>query len=154
MSKINPSLLIATTSLAVILGLRWSEHAILLALILSSIPFAVVIACYYSHRQSSHFRTALFLGIGLILGSCLGLRVVIQGRGTYAGLPLHRVSSLQGFMREDSRGTETGQICTGSISSQLDPITGPYRRPGVKLYCSTDRIVGFIPVRWFGCGQK
>ncbi len=110
MRKINPSLIIATTSLAVILALRWSEHAILLALVSSSIPFAVAIACSYSHRQSSHFRMALLLGIGLILGSCLGLRVVNQARSTYAGLPLHRVSSLQGIMREDSRGTATGQI--------------------------------------------
>ena len=110
MRKLTPSLIIATTSLAVILGLRWSEHAILLALISSSIPFAAAITCSYSHRQSSHFRTALLLGIGLTLGSCLGLRVLIKAKSTYAGLPLHRVSSLQGFMREDSRGTATGQI--------------------------------------------
>ena len=110
MREITPSLLIAITSLAVILGLRWSEHAILLALISSSIPFAVAIACSYSHRRSSLFRKALLLGLGLILGSCLGLRVVIQASSTYAGLPLHRVSSLQGFMREDSRETATGQI--------------------------------------------
>ncbi len=93
MREITPSLLIATTSLAVILGLRWSEHAILLALISSSIPFAVAIACSYSHRRSSLFRKALLLGLGLILGSCLGLRVVIQASSTYAGLYLHRVSS-------------------------------------------------------------
>ncbi len=108
----SPAFVIAISSLAVILGLRWHDHALFLGITFSSIAFAFAIAQSAFHRRSSGspgLQIALLVGGGLAFGTGLGLRVVFQAKAIFVGLPIRDVSILQGIVTEDSRITEAGQ---------------------------------------------
>jgi competence protein ComEC len=108
MREISPSLIISVTCLVVILCLDRSEETAAIALCLSSLPFALGTACTYTHLWWRLRRVSFFTAAGLILGSLLCFRILVESKRVYAGLPDRQVVILQGYVCEDSRRTVKG----------------------------------------------